>query len=107
MVARWDAILLATAVAGGSMLIENSHRLDTGAPDEEVVATSACDTVIAARIWKPTTEDEGDDYGGGASAVRLPVRLIGRKPAIIPPPRWAACSWRSPMRADLPRRPRR
>jgi hypothetical protein len=60
MVARWDAILLATAVAGGSMLIENSHRFDTGAPDEEVVATSACDTVIAARIWKQA-EDEGND----------------------------------------------
>jgi hypothetical protein len=59
MVARWDAILLATAVAGGSMLIENSHRLDTGAPDEEIVATSACDTVTAARIWKEA--DEGSD----------------------------------------------
>jgi hypothetical protein len=59
MPARWDAILLATAVAGGSMLIENSHRLDTGAPDEEVVAISACDTVIAAHVWKPA-EDEGD-----------------------------------------------
>ena len=64
MVARWGAILLATAVAGGSMLIENSHRLDTGAPDEEIVAASTCDTVIAARIWKPgilPTGDEGDD----------------------------------------------
>jgi hypothetical protein len=60
MVARWDAILLATAVAGGSMLIENSHRLDTGAPDEEVVAMSACDTVIAVRIWKQA-EDAGND----------------------------------------------
>jgi hypothetical protein len=60
MVARWDAILLATAVAGGSMLIENSHRLDTGAPDEEIVATSACDTVIAGRVWKQA-EDAGND----------------------------------------------
>jgi hypothetical protein len=60
MVARWDAILLATAVAGGSMLIENSHRLDTGAPDEEVVLISACDTVIAARVWRPE-EDGGND----------------------------------------------
>jgi len=60
MAVRWDAILLATAVAGGSMLIENSHRLDTGAPDEEIVAMSACDTVIAARIWKPVTEDAVD-----------------------------------------------
>ena len=36
MLARWDALLIiAVAVAGGSMLIENSHRLDTGAPDED------------------------------------------------------------------------
>jgi hypothetical protein len=59
MVARWDVILLATAVAGGSMLIENSHRLDTGAPDEEVVGVSACETVVAAHVWKPAMEDEG------------------------------------------------
>jgi hypothetical protein len=42
------------------MLIENSLRLDTGAPDEEVVAISACDTVIAARVWRPE-EDGGND----------------------------------------------
>jgi len=59
MVARWDAILVAASVAGGSMLIENSHRVDTGAPDEEVVAASACDTAIAERAWKPA--DEGND----------------------------------------------
>jgi hypothetical protein len=67
MVARWDAILLATAVAGGSMLIENSHRLDTGAPDEEVVATSACETAISARIWKP-----GGDEGEAPEAAQAP-----------------------------------
>jgi hypothetical protein len=60
MVAKWDAILLATAVAGGSMLIESSHRVDTGAPDEEVVATSACDTGIAARLWKPADGEAND-----------------------------------------------
>ncbi len=61
MAARWDVILLATAVAGGSMLIENSHRLDTGAPDEEAVATSTCDAAVAARVWRPaslSTEDQ-------------------------------------------------
>lgn len=63
MVLRWDAILVAAAVAGGSMLIENSHRLDTGAPDEEVVAINACDNIVAARIWRPTMEDEGAAAG--------------------------------------------
>jgi len=50
MVARWDVMLLAAVLGGGSMLIENSHRLDTGAPDEEMVATSACE---AGYSWKP------------------------------------------------------
>jgi hypothetical protein len=63
MAARWDMILLATAVAGGSMLIENSHRLDTGAPDEEAVATSTCDAAFAAHVWRPAAlarEDQGE-----------------------------------------------
>ena len=69
MVARWDALLVAAAVAGASMLIENSHRLDTGAPDEEVVATSACGDGLAGEryVWKPltlpSTGDEGDEAG--------------------------------------------
>jgi hypothetical protein len=62
MVAKWDAILLATVLAGGSMLIENSHRLDTGAPDEEVVATSTCDALAAdSYAWKPLTLPEQDE----------------------------------------------
>jgi hypothetical protein len=63
MVARWDALLVAAAVAGGSMLIENSHRLDTGAPDEEVVAISTCsDTLAGDRdAWKPLTLPTGDE----------------------------------------------
>jgi hypothetical protein len=61
MFARWDAILLAATLAGGSMLIENSHRLDTGAPDEEVVATSTCDAVAAEVYnWKPLALPEAD-----------------------------------------------
>jgi hypothetical protein len=38
MIARLDALVIALSVAGGSMLIENNHRLDTGAPDEGLVA---------------------------------------------------------------------
>ena len=58
MVARWDVMLLAAVLGGGSMLIENSHRLDTGAPDEEMLATSTCE---AGDIWKPTMLPSGDD----------------------------------------------
>jgi hypothetical protein len=39
MIARLDALVVAMSVLGGSMLIENSHRVDTGAPDEGLVAT--------------------------------------------------------------------
>jgi len=61
MAARWDVILLATAIAGGSMLIESSHRLDTGAPDEEVAASS-CEAGGAERYaWKPVMLPNGDD----------------------------------------------
>jgi hypothetical protein len=65
MIARWDVLLLAAAVAGGSMLIENSRRLDTGAPNEEAEASvSACQTAVMAyradRRDGSTFDDDGD-----------------------------------------------
>jgi hypothetical protein len=73
MVARWDVVLLAAVLAGGSMLIENSHRLDTGAPDEEVVAVSTCDAVAGEHYaWKPFTLPTGDDDGDNAGAAPAP-----------------------------------
>ena len=69
MVARWDALLLAGVLAGGSMVIENSHRLDTGAPDEEIVAASTCEAAAAERYdWKPLTRPAEDDADETASA---------------------------------------
>jgi hypothetical protein len=71
MVARWDALLLAGVLVGGSMVIEHSHRLDTGAPDEEIVAASTCDGVAAERyVWKPFTlpTSEGSDDTVSAQA---------------------------------------
>jgi hypothetical protein len=50
MLIRWDTLLIAVAVVGGSVLIENGHRIDTGSPDDEVTATApaACtDTRVA------------------------------------------------------------
>jgi hypothetical protein len=50
MLIKWDTLLIAVAVVGGSVLIENSHRIDTGSPDDEVTATApaACtDTRVA------------------------------------------------------------
>jgi hypothetical protein len=53
------------------MLIESSHRLDTGAPDEEVVAASACEGVGAAQVWKPLTLPT-EDEGSTAQAAQAP-----------------------------------
>ena len=69
MVARWDVLLLAGVLAGGSMLIERSHRLDTGAPDEEMVAASTCDATGAGNYdWKPLTRPTDEDSDAAASA---------------------------------------
>jgi hypothetical protein len=70
MVVRWAALLLAAVVAGGSMLIENSHRLDTGAPDEEVVASSTChdDQGAMRYVWNRRVlvdSDDGVEVAGG------------------------------------------
>ena len=53
MLIKWDTLLVAVAVIGGSVLIENSHRIDTGAPDDEVMASApaACiDTAVSATL---------------------------------------------------------
>ena len=71
MAVRWDTLLLAGMLAGGSVLIENSHRLDTGAPDEEVVGASTCDAA-EHYVWKPFTLPTGDDDGDTAGAPPAP-----------------------------------
>jgi len=46
MFPKWDAVVLAATLLGGSVMIESSHRVDTGAPDDDVVAAApatACD----------------------------------------------------------------
>jgi hypothetical protein len=68
MVARWDALLVAGVLAGGWMLLEHSHRVDTGAPDEEVVGASMCTAIVSARVWKPGEENEPSD----STAAQLP-----------------------------------
>jgi hypothetical protein len=74
MVARWDVLLLAGVLAGGSMLIENSHRLDTGAPDEEIVAASTCDSVAAEHYaWKPFTLPAAGDADDETAAAQVPA----------------------------------
>jgi hypothetical protein len=83
MVVRWNALLLAAVVAGGSMLIESSHRLDTGAPDDQVVASSTChDDQLAMRYgWNRRALVDSDDgvevAGGDADKAQMPPGCPG------------------------------
>jgi hypothetical protein len=76
MLLRWDTLLIAVAVVGGSVLIENSHRIDTAAPDDEVTASapSACvDTQVTATIGSGDQRD--DNSGDVKSSVAIPPTL--------------------------------
>ena len=52
MFPKWDAVVLAATLLGGSVMIENSHRVDTGAPDDVVAEApaTACDDADAYQI---------------------------------------------------------
>jgi hypothetical protein len=48
MIPKWDAVVVAAAVVVGSMIIEHSHRVDTGAADDAITSSSdACDASSA------------------------------------------------------------
>ena len=51
MVPRWDALLVAAIVSGGSLWIESSQRIDTGAADDVEAASPAslCTAAVADR----------------------------------------------------------
>jgi hypothetical protein len=75
MLIKWDTLLVAVAVLGGSVLIENSHRIDTGMPDDEVTATApaACiDTQVTATLASGDN-DSGDARGSAAAPSALPA----------------------------------
>jgi hypothetical protein len=72
MLIKWDTLLVAAALIGGSVLIENSHRVDTGTPDDEVmaIATAACsDTVIAVTVARGSQEDDTSDAMKNSPAI--------------------------------------
>ncbi len=70
MHAKWDLLIMAVAAAGSWMLAENSHRIDLGAPDDDVVAVAptTCSDVRASLydLNQPTimTVDEGFQVTG-------------------------------------------
>jgi len=61
MIARWDALLLAAVLSGGSMLIENSHRIDTGAADDAMATLPACAPSVADRADTASASDDGSE----------------------------------------------
>jgi hypothetical protein len=75
MLIRWDTLLVAVAVVAGSVLIENSHRIDTGMPDDDVTATApaACiDTQVTASLASGDG-DSGDVRDSAAAPSALPA----------------------------------
>ncbi len=78
---RWDTLLVAVAIAGGSMLIENSHRVDTGAPDDEVVASAPVNcTVVRAVAYNRDAvraADEGYKVPNEEAAPPVPAACSG------------------------------
>ena len=69
MIARWDALLLAAVLSGGSMLIENSHRIDTGLADDAMAALPACTEPGGDRADASGASDDGNDARLSVSAV--------------------------------------
>ena len=59
MIARWDVLLVAAVIAGASMMIENSHRVDTGLADD-AMAAPACTEPVAARADANAPDDASD-----------------------------------------------
>jgi hypothetical protein len=57
MILKWDALLLGAVLLGGSMLIENSHRIDTGSADE-VAALPACTEPSGDRADASSSSDD-------------------------------------------------
>ena len=77
MLIKWDTLLIAVAVAGGAVLIENSHRIDTGLPDDDVTASAPAACIettrgIEVRSDTPLTND-GDSAGAKNEAALPPV----------------------------------
>jgi hypothetical protein len=70
MVPRWDVLVVAATLLGGSMMIESSHRVDTGAPDDAFAAAplTACDDSRAYQAPGLTRSTEpGNDEGYSVS----------------------------------------
>jgi hypothetical protein len=62
MVARLDAVILALTVLGGSVMIEDSRRVDTGAADELAAApASAC---REDRVFEPAVAERETGFDG-------------------------------------------
>lgn len=62
MIARWDVLLVAAVLSGGSMMIENSHRVDTGlADDPAAAALPACAEPAADRADPAGVSDTAGD----------------------------------------------
>ena len=65
MSSRWQLALLMAATAGVLMLLENSRRLDTGAPDVELTASRPPTVCVLARMAAADDADAVPAQCGG------------------------------------------
>jgi hypothetical protein len=76
--ARWDMLLAIAAVAGGTMLIEDSHRVDTGAPDDEVTASAPADCTVVYAINRERMSEADEGALREKAAAALPSNCADR-----------------------------
>jgi hypothetical protein len=87
MVARWDVLLVAAVLSGGSVMIENSHRVDTGLADAPAAAAlPACAEPAAGRA-ESVSDNASDTHfvvsaADNASGARFVVSAADDDPAL-------------------------
>jgi hypothetical protein len=69
-----DTLLVAVAVVGGSILIENSHRIDTSTPDDQALASAPADCMVAsAVIYREAIGQVDEGYQVASEGTAPPV----------------------------------
>ena len=74
MAPRWDVLLVAAIVSGGSLWIESSQRIDTGAPDDGQAASSArlCTAAVTDRPADQGLDDQPVSLSAADDDAALP-----------------------------------
>jgi hypothetical protein len=71
-------LLAIAAVAGGTMLIEDSHRVDTGTPDDEVIVSASVDCTVVFAINREQMSEADEAALRDKAAAALPASCADR-----------------------------